>query len=634
MNPSGQPRTELEIVDVSVLVNTGLKGIVAVSGITERGEPNKPFLVGSWIEYQREFGGTVAGSIFPHIVRRALENGGRLKISRVAHYSNIADKTTIDGTKAQNVVNQSPVTGAAGTVNYTVATTGTAGDTAMFSVNTGLGSIILGTGTVPSTPTTTTVAAAIVSAINAGTGTHGFSAANTAAVVTITAPLAAGADANAYIPSVNITGTVTGSFSTTTFTGGVTAVAAYTITGKAKNIGAWGNNLTFQFKKPANGTSGTVDLFVKLAGYPDLDETYPNITTTFSATEIAQVNGKSKFIEFSGVTGTMSPSSALALSGGAQNIANIVAADYIGDSVSKTGIRSFDDEKDITKIACPEMANPTIDAALANYADLRKDLRAILRTPVGLDGQGIIGYRNGTSPYNHTAINTWRASMFTGGLKVVNPFTSVIEEITEIGDVLGAYSRKDNAGPEWFSVGGPKRGLIKNALGVVYDLGSPARSTVADAVSVAGVNPVINHESFGIVIWENNTLQKANTLLKHDNVADLMIALSRGLKPLVESELFDPNDVETWKNIHRRCEPLLEYVKNNRGIWRYLYQGDQDIDDVSQAVVNTPANIDAGQYIFHLFIAPKVAMKYQGIKVIVTNSGVKFEDLATSLPTT
>jgi len=636
MNPSGQARTEIEIVDVSVLINTGLKGIVGISGITERGTVNKPVLVGSWIEYQREFGGTLAGTIFPHIVRRALENGGRLKVSRVAHYANIADASTIEGVKALNAITQSSVSAVGATNVFTFVSAGVAGQQVVVVVNNGLGIIVLGSYTIGASPTVTSVASGVAGVINALTSTHGYSASNVAGALTITAPASEGAKANLYTPSINVTGTgslATGTFATTTFTSGVTAQTAYTLTATAKSIGAWGNNVTVQFKAPANGVSGTVDLFVTLAGYPDLDETFPNISNTFSSTDLAAVNSKSKLVDFSGMTGTISGGNAITLATGAQVVANITAADYIGDGAAVTGIHSFDTDHDIVKIACPEIANPLVDMALANYADARKDLRAIVRTPVGLDAQGIIGYRNGTSPYNHVAINTWRASMFTGGLKVVNPFTSLQEEITEIGDVLGAYSRKDNNSLEWFTVGGPKRGLINNCLGIVYDLGSPARATNADAVDVNGVNAVIQHETFGPVIWGNSTLQKANTLLKHDNVADLMIALSRGLKPLVQSELFDPNDVITWKNIYRRVTPLMDYIQANRGIWKYLYQGDQDIDDVSQAVVNSPANIDAGQYIFNLFIAPKVGMKYQGVKVIVTNSDVKFEDLTAAVAT-
>lgn len=629
MQPVGQARTEVEIVDVSVLVNTGLKGIVGVLGITERGEPNKPLLIGSWIEYQRAFGGLMTGSDFPLICKRALEAGGRLKISRVAHYTNLADKTTIDGVKALKVITQAAVTGVGATNKFDITSAGATGDTIIISVDTGLGTIVLGTYTKLVADTAALIVSGLVADINANTLTTGYTANNSGGPtqLTVVAPVADGATANSYIALDTIVGTIAGTWSTATFTGGVTAVAAFTITGKAKSIGAWGNALSFQFKAPANGQANTLDLYVDLVGYPDLQEVFKNVNVALTATEIAQINGKSKLIDFSAFTGTLGVLATSTLATGAQTLGSILPIDYVGNAAGETGIHSFDNDFEIVKIAVPELANPVVDIALAAYADMRKDIRAILRTPVGLDGQGIIDYREGTGIYSHSPVNTWRASMFTGGLKVTHPATGLEKELTEVGDVIGAYSRKDNKSLEWFTVAGPKRGVIKNALGVVYNLGSSARQAQADAVDVHGVNAIIQHETFGVVIWGNSTLQKADTLLKHDNVADLLIFLTRALKPLIQSETFDPNDIETWKAIHRRVVPLMDFVKENRGVWNYLYQGDQDIDNVNQAVVNTSANINAGQYIFNLFISPKVGMKYQGVKVVVANSGVNFEEL-------
>lgn len=631
MQTSGQARTEIDIVDASVIVNSGLKGVVGVCGITERGLPENPVLIGSWLEYTRNFGSYVAGSIFPQICKRTLDGGGRLKISRAAHYSNPADKTTIDGVKSTLGVTQGSVSETKATSVYTFTAIGGTGDKVSAVVNTGLGLITLGTYAQQNSDTTTLLAVGLKNAINALTTSHGYTAANTGAVLTITAPTGSGAAANAYIPMSSIIGAITLTIGATTFTGGVTAQTVYALTATAKSIGAWGNGLTFQFKAPANNIVGTLDLVISLSGYSDLTETYSNITTAFTSTEVASVNAASKLITFSGVSGTLCASNVLALSTGVQNVANIVTADYVGDSTQGTGLHAFDDSMEITKISVPEIADPVLDTAMANYADLRKDLRAVLRTPVGLDGQGIVAYRNGTSPYSFTPVNTWRASMFTGGLKVIDPQTGLQTNITEIGDVLAAYSRKDNITFEWFSVAGSKRGVINNALGVVYNLGSPARALQADAVDTNGVNAVITHPSFGNVIWGNSTLQKAATLLSNDNVADLMIYLQRGLRPLIESESFDPNDIETWKNIYRRVTPLMEYIKTNRGIWKYLYQGDQDIDNISQAKVNSTQNIDAGQYVFNLFISPKVGMKYSGVKVIVANSGVDFQALSQTI---
>ena len=111
-------------------------------------------------------------------------------------------------------------TRATGTITVTGA--GVVGDTIDTKVNDGLTTMSIGVATVPATPTTTTVAAAIVSAINAGTLTHGYSAQNTGAIVTLTAPAGSGVGANAYVISNVIVGTATTTL--VQFSGGVASI--------------------------------------------------------------------------------------------------------------------------------------------------------------------------------------------------------------------------------------------------------------------------------------------------------------------------------------------------------------------------------------------------------------------------
>ena len=94
----------------------------------------------------------------------------------------------------------------------------------------------------------------------------------------------------------------------------------------------------------------------------------------------------------------------------------------------------------------------------------------------------MVEYRDGTGVYDHTAINSWKGVVTTGGLKVTHPKNGAKVNISEIADVAAAFTKKDNAYGEWFSAAGRDRGSIKNALGVVYNFGSSARRAEADMV--------------------------------------------------------------------------------------------------------------------------------------------------------
>lgn len=505
MNLTGQAKTDIQIVDLSVIYNTGLKGIVGVLGVTERGPVNKPTLIGSWLQYTRIFGGLIEDDDFPLLCRRALESGAKLKITRIAHYADITDATTIDGVIAS------------------------------------------------------------------------FSA-----------------------PAINV---------------------------EAVSFGTWGNSLSITITDNDDLIPNSVNVDIELAGSGIVENYTIDKDASQGVINSTIVNASSLIGAFTVASADSIPITAKTAFTLGDNPAAYTDNDYIGDVTTVTGIHTFDEESDITKICIPAKAVPVIDTALITYADMRKDIIAVIRTPVGLSGTKAVEYRLGKGIYSHQPFDSWRAIMTTGGLVINHPDTGEVIEISEIGDVLGSMSRRDNEYAEWFAFSGPKRGRIQNTLGVVYNLGSSARQLEADNVDVNGINAIIEHPSFGVVAWGNSTLQRANTLLKHANVAELLVFLTRELRPIIQSELFEPNDISTWKTIHRKVTPILDQLVEQRGIFRYLYQGDQDIDDVRDAQVNSTEDIDAGRYTFHLFIAPTVALKYLGVKVIVTNSGVDFESL-------
>ena len=625
MKTAGQAGTEVNVIDASTLIATGLKGVTGFMGITERGKEETPILVGSWEEYQTKFGGFIAESDFPKLVKRALDSGARLKISRAVAHTNVLTPNSIIGTKASLSLTTSLVAETLATATLVVTATGTAGDKVQIRVLVGGLPKLLGIATVPATPTTSTVATAVAAAINANTSAHGFSASASTATVTVTANAGSGAGANTFAWNNIITGTL--AITANAFTGGVSAVQAVTASFSAANIGTWANSKLWVKSVASSTVTNAYDLTFGIDGSIAPDITVPAVVANPSADTLLGYNAL--IYDYASITAitVIGAFGKTYFTGGAEDKTLISDIDYIGDASTRTGIHSFDTDVEITKLAVPSLANPIIDKYLADYADARKDLRVFVRTPLGVSGSTAIAYRNGTTPYNHTAINSWRASMFYGGLLVTDPVTGLEAQSSELGDIAAIYSNKDNKSVEWFSAAGSKRGTLKNVRGVINNLYSPALRTTADAVSIAGINAIVNHPTFGPVLWDNVTLYKANSLLKFDNVAELMIYLTRAVKPITEAETFDPNDIDTWKTICRNIKPLFETVKTGRGIWDYVIQGDQDIDSIDQAVINDPNQVDAGAYKVRIFVKPKVGMKFIGVDMIVTNSGVSFEDV-------
>jgi len=81
----GFPRVIVNEEDASFFVDTLLKGISCVEGITERGPVNKPIRVGSAAQFERYFGGELEYSTFPAIIKRAFQYGATLWVNRIVH---------------------------------------------------------------------------------------------------------------------------------------------------------------------------------------------------------------------------------------------------------------------------------------------------------------------------------------------------------------------------------------------------------------------------------------------------------------------------------------------------------------------------------------------------------------------
>jgi len=400
---------------------------------------------------------------------------------------------------------------------------------------------------------------------------------------------------------------------------------------EAASIGSWGDDITVKVLDAASGDANKRDIKVSLAGSPNLDKTIFEINSTLTQDDIDKFNAQSdlaKFADTAAVGGELGASADYALAGGSYDATTVVTADYEGNLTAGTGIHSFDKDTDFFKIAIPHMADPDIDDLLIGYCETRQDCRAILRTPISISGATAVEYRQRIDTYaGGDPIDSLYGDMYYGTLVIQNPTGVGEKRISVIGDVIGAISAKSADYPSWISVAGKERGGLGKNLGITYNLASPARTAEFDKVDSAGINAIVDDRDYGITIWGNGSLSKDDTLFKFTNVCDLVIFLFRVIPPLAKKSLFEPNDIETWKTIYRSIEPYLRSIKDQRGVWDFLYQGDQFVDSIDDIQINDSGNIDAGKYIFNIWIKPKVALKYIGFSVTTTNSGASFKVL-------
>lgn len=82
--------------DFSFYVKQISTSAAAMVGITEKGPVNKPVLVTSWEQFINKFGSYINEGYLAYAARAFFDNGGSiLYVCRVAHYTDITDKSTL-----------------------------------------------------------------------------------------------------------------------------------------------------------------------------------------------------------------------------------------------------------------------------------------------------------------------------------------------------------------------------------------------------------------------------------------------------------------------------------------------------------------------------------------------------------
>jgi hypothetical protein len=620
---SGAAKAEIEVIDLTALINGALKGYICIIGPTLRGKIGTPIFAPNWGEFEKKLGGLRADSDFPLYCQRLLNAGAKLYVSRAGHYTDISDKTTLAGTKAAVTPAIAAVTEVRATATYTV-TAGTSGGSGVHILK--VGAVTIGSYAVTGSDTFAQQATAIRAAIETLSGTTGYNAAGTGVDVVISAPVGTGAAGNDLVLSEDNTGDAAGTI--VQFDNGVTAVAAQSAVFTAKEVGTGYNGIIVTIVAAASGQAGKVDILVTVPGTDSATESYKNVTAALGTTEKAELNARSQLFTIGTIVANL-PIATGTFSGGLQDISAIVAADYIGDANEENGIHSFNSVDDATKIMIPHTADHTIEVALQTYVEMRGDMIGLISTPVGLSADGAVDWRERTGAYaTGVAIDSWQMALFTGGLTVYDSLAKVDKDLHELSDVGGLFAVKDAAKGEWFTAAGPKRGKIKNISGIPTNFGSAAQSDNLDFLVNHRINPVIKHSAFGPVLWGNATMQVADTLLSQLHIAELTIFMKRTLKPVLESQLFDPNDFQTWRNIHRQAKKFLDLLVTKRAIFEYKYQGDQEATKLSDLVINNADDVQAGQYFVNVLFKPIGALYWIKMRLALVPGSVSFEEIS------
>lgn len=229
-----------------------------------------------------------------------------------------------------------------------------------------------------------------------------------------------------------------------------------------------------------------------------------------------------------------------------------------------------------------------------------------------------------STPYvNLTAATTYRSTLTASSYGVMDSgykfqydkYYDIYRYVPLCGDIAGCCVRTDIDRDPWYSPAGYERGRILNAIKLAYN---PSK-THRDELYKKGINPVVQFDGSGIILFGDKTLLQKPSAFDRINVRRLFIVLEKAIATASKFLLFEFNDEFTRSQFKLLVEPFLRSVQSRRGI--------QDFKVVCDETNNTAQVIDSNNFVADIYIKPNRSINFIQLNFIATATGISFEEV-------
>lgn len=436
----------------------------------------------------------------------------------------------------------------------------------------------------------------LLAAINTNSATLGLVASNNTVSVPALALTAdaGGADYNAPVATTG------GNIGVSGMSGGTDAVAGSSVNVlllDAANPGSWGNDLQVVVRATTvitGAVAGGFDLLVyapiDLSGTLGQVERFNNLSTDSSNARFVETVlsegirgevGASKFIvaDVTSSSGSVTAGTYTLGTGGGtvgtDGVSGLTADDYIGtfSGQTATGLKAArNPEKiDFNVVMCPGVTDEAVIAELKDLCLFRNDCMAVIDPPFAASVQQVVDWHNGVSDdfanAPEAALDSSVLALYWPWVKAEDAYNKKTVFLPPSGFVAAAWAHTDAGPGPWWAPAGPDLGALNAALAVEYSPNQEERDLLVGDHN--HVNPIVDFASGGVMLYGNRTLQRKNTYLDSINVQRMMLYATKLVATAIRTLVFAPNDPVTWVKFTALVNPILETIKQGRGLTLY-----------------------------------------------------------------
>lgn len=214
-----------------------------------------------------------------------------------------------------------------------------------------------------------------------------------------------------------------------------------------------------------------------------------------------------------------------------------------------------------------------------------------------------------------SGINSSHSATYGNWLKDYDTHTDSYCWFGPSAHVAALLARNDNSQFPWTAPLGYSNGVLANVLDMAINPNQRER----DLLSRIGVNPIVKFaDGSGNLLWNTLTLQKEDSALREIYIRRGMIWLAKGIQATLRQFIGQPNTVVTRTRAKNSLKPLLEFMKDNAGLYNY--------EIVCDERNNTPDTIDKYQLNVAVYVQPVRTIKFILADLVVTRTGVDFNE--------
>ena len=432
---------------------------------------------------------------------------------------------------------------------------------------------------------------------------------------------------------------------TTTTTVITSAPATPTITLTATSAGTWQSatyaNVTVKIE--AGGQSGTNANYFKLTVYEKgvAREVFDNLLAPPNqlptpptnpgdpANEISlRMNGVSAYFTVTTfntgrpLDGTYASGTGSGATTGNDGVPT-TAADYYASATSGLNLFSNADTVDVNILMAPGVATEindttrTVETQLTTLAAARGDCIALVDPPFSVQTPTTAkDFANATGSFSGNSLNSSYSAYYWPWVEVYDNYNQKSVWVPPSGICAGVYAYNDRTTDTWWAPAGFTRGRPSSALSVWYN------TTLGERESLYGpgqvVNPIVNFPGDGITVWGQKTTQRLSTALNRVNVRRMLNYAKKIISTSIRVLVFEPNDEFTWRRFVNLVNPVLQTIKDARGLYEFKVNCD--------ATTNTPTLIDQNQMRGIILMKPTKAAEVITVDFTLLSTGAQFNE--------